>query len=71
MIDSAEVQAQLGSSSRSSGGSSRNCSHRTEQQISQEKIEQTLMGESLVKVCSDLLAAHQRKCACALAGMVT
>jgi hypothetical protein len=27
--------------------------------------------EAIKKLCSDLLAAHQKKCVCALAGMVT
>jgi hypothetical protein len=30
---------------------------------------ETTMG--MYKLCSDLLASHQRKCECALAGMVT
>jgi hypothetical protein len=38
MINPAEVQAQLGSSSQSSGGSSHNHHHRTEQEISQENM---------------------------------
>jgi hypothetical protein len=37
---------------------------------------ETLVGmyklkEAMKKFCSDLLAAHQRKCVCALAGMAT
>jgi hypothetical protein len=39
MINPAEVQAQLGSSSQSSGGSSHNHHHRTEQEISQENMQ--------------------------------
>jgi hypothetical protein len=34
-------------------------------------VSYTLTKEPLVKACSDLLAAYQRKCARALAGMVT
>jgi hypothetical protein len=29
------------------------------------------LKEAMKKFCSDLLAAHQRKCVCALVGMVT
>jgi hypothetical protein len=29
------------------------------------------LKEAMEKFCSDLLASHQRKCECALAGMVT
>jgi hypothetical protein len=29
------------------------------------------LKEAIKKFCSDLLASHQRKCECALAGMVT
>jgi hypothetical protein len=29
------------------------------------------LKEAMKKFCSDLLASHQRKCECALAGMVT
>jgi hypothetical protein len=45
MIDSDEVQAQLGYSSRSSGGSSRNHIHHVEQEISQEKMEQWMRAQ--------------------------
>jgi hypothetical protein len=29
------------------------------------------LKEAMEKLCSDLLVSHQRKCECALAGMVT